>query len=86
MPLKQGQQNIVIKMLSNGHKVTYFDQNIYPNFRVFLLEMHDLEKRGAVTVNTIKRDGKFVVEFSLTKEGEAYAKLLEFFNKDIRLK
>jgi hypothetical protein len=80
MPLKQCQQRIMIKMLCNGHKTNFFDQDIYSSFRVFKREMQELRNADLINMKTIDLKGKFIIEYSLSVDGVIFGKFLKFIN------
>jgi len=84
MPLKQNQQKILLKMISNGHRTDYFSQDIYPSFRIFKQEMQMLKNADLVNMATIKRDGKFIIEYTLTPiDGVIFSKLLRLVDEKL---
>jgi hypothetical protein len=83
MPLKQCQQNILLRMLSNGHKTTFFDQDIYSSFRVFKGEMQELRNADLINMKTIDLKGKFIIEYSLSVDGLIFGKFLKFINEKL---
>lgn len=80
MPLKQNQQNILLAMVANGHRTTFFNQEIYKSFRMFQREMQLLKNADLVNMKSIKSDGKYIVEYSLSVDGVVFGKLLKLVN------
>jgi hypothetical protein len=83
MPLKQCQQLILLTMLSNGHKTTFFDQDIYSSFPVFKREMQELRNADLINMKSIDSKGKFIIEYSLSVDGLIFGKFLKFINEKL---
>jgi len=84
MSITAKQQQLLVYMLNNGQKTTYFNQNIYTNYRSFEKAIHQLIRANYITYKSTIQNKKFVNCYKLVLNIEiidSIAHLFKHFNE-----
>lgn len=63
------QQEILLLICKNNSKLTFFEQNVYKNFRTFSIAMRELENGHFIRSKCIKIKKGYCMEYEITFNG-----------------